>query len=174
MQQQYLLNEQFNQYQRQQQYDMPPAPMPDQQWVDGQAQMFPPGQQQMSNQANMVQIPNQMDNRQPVIITQGGKKKKSKTGQSILNAIIVTLAVILIVGIIALTIVQCKQKKEDLDAQKHKTINQENETSSQKTGSSNSCEDEGSYTSQTVNNDAPNNNLNTANQSQNKGPSMGG
>lgn len=112
MQQPYAQSGQFNQPQ----YGMPPAPTADQQQF-GQP-MQPPGQQQISSQSNVVQIPNQFGSRQPIVITQGSKKKKSKTGQNILNALIVVLAVVLIVGIIALTIQQCKQTKEQADAQK--------------------------------------------------------
>ena len=193
MQQPYVGNEQFNQYQQQQQYGMPPAPTVDQQQFYGQVPMMPPGQQQIGNQSNMVQIPNQQySQQQPIVITQGGKKKK-KTGQKVLNALIVALAVILVVGIIALTIMQCKQAKEKIDAENQAkeqldSKNQANEASEQnaelqkpelirqqpeliidKSGG----ELDG-YTAQSVNNNVPTNNLDTINQSQSQSTSVGG
>ena len=104
MQQPYVGNGQFNQ---QQSYGTPPAPAANQQMN---------GAQQTGNQSNTLQASNQLNSQQPIVITQAGKKKK-KTGQKVLNAIIVILAVALIVGIIALTIMQCKETKKDLDAQ---------------------------------------------------------
>ena len=104
MQQPYVGNGQFNQ---QQSYGTPPAP-------SANEQMY--GMQQTGAQSNTWQASNQLNSQQPIIITQAGKKKK-KTGQKVLHAIIVILAVALIVGIIALTIMQCKDTKEQLDAQ---------------------------------------------------------
>ena len=104
MQQPYVGNGQFNQ---QQSYGTPPAPAANQQMN---------GAQQTGNQSNTAQASNQLNSQQPIVITQASKKKK-KTGQKVLNAIIVILAVALIVGIIALTIMQCKETKKDLDAQ---------------------------------------------------------
>lgn len=194
MQQSSVGNGQFNQYQQQQQYGMPPAPMADQQWFDGQAQMFPPGQQQISNQSNVVQIPNQQySQQQPIIITQAGGKKKKKTGQKILNTLLVLLAVILVVGIIALTIMQCKQAKEKIDANNQAkeqldAKNSANEASEQNAELQKpelikqkpeliidkSVGELDGYTAQSVNNNAPTNNLDTINQSQSQSTSVGG
>jgi preprotein translocase subunit SecG len=165
----------------------------DQQQIYGQVPMMPPGQQQIGNQSNIVQVPNQQySQQQPIVITQGGKKKK-KTGQKVLNALIVALAVILVVGIIALTIMQCKQAKEKIDAENQAkeqldAKNQANEASEQnaelqkpelikqqpeliidKSGG----ELDG-YTAQSVNNNVPTNNLDTINQSQSQSTSVGG
>ena len=194
MQQPYVGNEQFNQYQQQQQYGMPPAPTVDQQQIYGQVPMMPPGQQQIGNQSNMVQVPNQQySQQQPIVITQAGGKKKKKTGQKILNALIVALAVILVVGIIALTIMQCKQAKEKIDAENQAkeqldAKNQANEASEQnaelqkpeltrqqpKLIIDKSGGELDGYTAQSVNNNVPTNNLDTINQSQSQSTSVGG
>lgn len=107
MQQSYVENGQYNQYQQQQSLGMPPAP--------------PASPQQFNSQLNSVQIPNQPGAQQPVIITQGGGKKKKKTGQTILNAIIAILAAVLIVGIIVLAVKQGKEMVKEANQQQAST-----------------------------------------------------
>lgn len=162
MQQPYVGNGQFNQ----QQYSVPPAPTAGQQQQFGQP-IQPPGQQQISNQSNVVQIPNQFGSQQPIVITQGSKKKKSKTGQNILNALIVVLAVILIVGIIALTIQQCKNAKEQADTQKAA------EEAAKQNDKLATTDNQLCYNTQDVNNNTAGINLDSVNQSQSQSTSVG-
>ena len=165
MQQSYVGSGQVDQ---QQQNGIPPASTAEQQQFGGQSQMLPPDQQQISNQSNTVQIPNQQySQQQPIIISQAGKKKK-KTGRKILNALIVALAIILIVGIIALTIMQCKKAREQCDAKNHT-----NEASKPNPNFTTVKGDLCTYTSQSVNNNATTNNLDTINQSQSQSASVG-
>ncbi len=165
MQQQYEQNGQFNQYLQQPQYDMSPAPTADQKQQYGPPTQSPV-QQQIGNQSNTVQIPNQFGSQQPIVITQGGKKKK-KTGQKILNALIVLLAIILIVGIIALAIKQCKETKEQADAQKaaEETAKQDSELIA--------SNGELCYASKDASNNTASNNLETVNQSKSQSATVG-
>ena len=169
MQQPYIVNGQFNGYQQPQQYNIPPNSTI--------------GQLQPNQQTNGIQMQNQTSDQQPLIIKQSEGKKKKKS-ISILNVIITILAIALVAGVVYLGVKQCIKKKEELDAQKstENASEQNAELKKQKPELTRrqpeliidkSAGELDGYTAQSVNNNAPTNNLETINQSQNQSPSAG-
>ena len=167
MQQPYIVNGQFNGYQQPQQYNIPPNSTI--------------GQLQPNQQTNAIQMQNQTSDQQPLIITQSEGKKKKKS-ISILNVIITILAIALVAGVVYLGVKQCIKKKEELDAQKSTENASEQNAELQKPELTRrqpeliidkSGGELDGYTAQSVNNNAPTNNLETINQSQNQSPSAG-